>query len=303
MTNGNDALVVVTSAAGMSGQFAVKALTRRGVNVRGLVRRPEQAVAIERLGATTAIGDVRDPDFVASALVGATAVYHICPRLVDFEVELGRSMIAAASVAKVRRFVFQSVAHSYIQEMPHHWDKLQVQILLERAEIPFAVIQPTNYMQNVTWAWNQILASGVYDLPYSADAPLTWVDAEDVAEAAATVLTDPAFEGGTYELCGTDRALSRHEICELLTDRLGRKIQAGVRPWSEWRNIPRYRNWSVEQLRRLEAMFTYYDRHGFRAGNRKVAGMVLGREPAHYSDFLDRLVAKNQAGSQTVLPS
>lgn len=230
-------------------------------------------------------------------------MYHICPRLAEFEVELGRSIIVAAREAKVKRFVFHSVAHSYIEAMPHHWDKLQVQLLLEQSDLPFAVIQPTNYMQNVTWAWNQLLATGVYDLPYSADTPLTWVDAEDVAEAAATVLLDPAFEGGTYELCGTDRALTRHEVCELLSEKLGRRIRPGVRSWDDWRKIPRYQGWSTEQLRRLEAMFAYYDQHGFRAGNRTVAAMILGREPINYAGFLDRIVVQGGAGMEPAMPA
>jgi uncharacterized protein YbjT (DUF2867 family) len=284
--------VLVTSAAGMTGLLVVRALSRRGAAVRALVRGEAQAAAARAAGAAgTLIGDLRTPEHLARACEGVHAVYHICPRLAPDEVAIGTAAIAAARAARVPRFVYHGVAHPYVQAMPHHWDKLQVQLALEQSDLAYAVIQPTNYMQNITWAWQALLETGTYFLPYSAATSLTWVDAEEVAEAAARVVLEPGFEGGAYELCGTPRALTRHEICQALSRRLGRTIRAGVKPWDEWRQIPRYRGWSEEQLRRLRLMFEYYDRHGFRAGNPKVLEMILGRGATGYEAFLERLAA------------
>lgn len=284
--------VLVTGAAGMTGRLVVRALLRRGAAVRAFVRNDAQAAAARAAGADGIFtGDLREPAHLARAFEGARAVYHVCPRLVPDELAIGQAMIAAARAARVERFVYHGVAHPHIQAMPHHWDKLQVQLALEQSDLGYAVIQPTNYMQNVTWAWDELVAAGTYFLPYSADTPLTWVDAEDVAEAAARVVLEPGFEGGLYELCGAASTLNRHEICDLLGRRLGRTIRAGVRTWDEWRHIPRYRGFSDEQLRRVRLMFEYYDRHGFRAGNPKVLEMILGRPATGYAAFLDRLAS------------
>jgi uncharacterized protein YbjT (DUF2867 family) len=284
--------VLVTGAAGMTGLLVVRALARRGAAVRAFVRNEAQAQAARSAGAAGAlIGDLREPAQLGRACEGVRAVYHICPRLVPDEIAIGTAAIAAARAARVERFVYHGVAHPWIQALPHHWDKLQVQLALEQSDLAYAVIQPTNYMQNVTWAWQALLETGTYFLPYSPDTPLTWVDAEDVAEAAARVVLEAGFEGGSYELCGTPRPLSRRAICERLSRKLGRTIRAEVKPWDEWRRIPRYRGWSDEQLRRLRLMFDYYDRHGFRAGNPKVLEMLLGRGATSYDAFLERLPA------------
>lgn len=44
-------------------------------------------------------------------------------------------------------------------------------------------------MQNISWAWSTIMASGQFALPYLADQGMTWVYMHDVAEAMANVLT------------------------------------------------------------------------------------------------------------------
>jgi len=275
---------------------------RRGRPVRAFVKNELQARAMHALGASqTVVGDIASAADVRRALDGACAVYLICPRFHENEPGIMRTWIAEAESLRLPRFVYQGVAHPYIQAMPHHWDKLQAQLMLEQSTLPYAVIQPTNYMRNVTWAWNRLLAEGCYTLPYSATSPVTWVDAHDVAEAAAKVLTEPGHEGGAYELCGTPGGLSRAQICQLLSACLGRPIEATTVSWGVWRQLPRYQGWSEGQMTRLKAMFDYYDRCGFRAGNPSVLSMLLGRPATTYAQYLQGLMQLPEDQRQAVL--
>lgn len=295
-------MIVVTAAAGFSGQGVVRALKHAGHAVRALAKNPAQAAALQSLGADQVqTGDMRDPTAVRAALSGAQALYFICPRFAEDEPAIGALWIREAEAARLPRFVYHGVAHPYIADMPHHWDKLTVQLALERSSLPFTVLQPTNYMRNVTWAWNRLVEDGVYRLPYSADAPLTWVDAGDVAAVAARVLTEPGHDCGVYELCGTDGALTRRQLCTLLSERLGRPIRAEEAAWDDWQHLPRYRGWTPGQMARLKAMFDYYGRHGFRAGNTRVLAMLLGRAPTGYAQYLDDLMRLPAQARQAVL--
>jgi NAD(P)H dehydrogenase (quinone) len=295
-------MFVVTSAAGFSGRNVCTALLRRGHVVRAFVKNETQAETLRVLGAQqTVVGDIASAADARRALDGVRAVYLICPRFHEDEPGIVRTWIAEAERMRTPRFVYQGVAHPYIQAMPHHWDKLQGQLMLEQSTLPYAVIQPTNYMRNVTWAWNWLLTEGRYTLPYSATTLLTWVDADDVAEAAAMVLTEPGHEGGAYELCGTPDGLSRAHICQLLSTCLGRPIEAATATWETWRQLPRYRGWSEGQMARLKAMFDYYDRHGLRAGNPRVLSMLLGRPATTYAQYLQRLMRLPENQRQAVL--
>lgn len=295
-------MIVVTSSAGFSGQNVCLALLRLGQKVRAFVKNSAQAGTLKSLGVEeVVVGNLESPEDAERALRGSAALYMICPRFHEDEPGMVATWIKAAEKVRLPRFVYQGVAHPYIEEMPHHWDKLRSQLLLEQSSLNFSVIQPTNYMRNVTWAWNRLVTDGRYILPYSADVPLTWVDADDVASAAAAVLTEKGHEGGIYELSGTPDGLSRRQICSLLSQYLGKPIEAATASWEEWRNLPRYRGWSEGQMVRLRAMFSYYDRHGLRAGNPRILSMLLNRPATTYSAFLEGLMKRPEGERQAVL--
>lgn len=151
-----------------------------------LLRSELVAIAVRQqvlsLGAAEVVlGDLRNADAVHAALRDTDAVYFICPRFAEDEPAMGALWIAQAEAAGIKRFVYQAVAHPYIQAMPHHWDKLQVQLMLEHSRLPYTVLQP-----------------------------ITWVDADDVAEVAARVLTEPGHDGGAYELMRYARRSDAH---------------------------------------------------------------------------------------------
>ena len=87
--------------------------------------------------------------------------------------------------------------------MPHHWAKLQTEEMLFASGFDLTILQPTAYMQNIVGAWRGITEDGMFRVPYPVETRLSLVDLEDVAEAAALVLTQDGHAGATYELVGT----------------------------------------------------------------------------------------------------
>jgi nucleoside-diphosphate-sugar epimerase len=68
--------ILVTGASGFLGGHLVDDLLARGQTVRALVRRPEQAGALQQRGVETILGDVRSASDVARAVGGAAVVHH-----------------------------------------------------------------------------------------------------------------------------------------------------------------------------------------------------------------------------------
>jgi NAD(P)-dependent dehydrogenase (short-subunit alcohol dehydrogenase family) len=62
--------ILVTGATGEVGSHFVPRLLQRGNNVRLLVRRAEQAEAFRKLGAEVIVGDLSQPESLASAVAG-----------------------------------------------------------------------------------------------------------------------------------------------------------------------------------------------------------------------------------------
>ena len=280
-------MILITGAAGKTGRTVIRALSARGATVRALVHRPEQVRGVEELGARdVVVGDVRQAATMEKAARGVQAVYHICPNVSPDEVAIGQTVIAAARSAGVEHFVYHSVLHPQTEAMPHHWLKLRVEERLFESGLPFTILQPTAYMQNVLAHWGRVLEEGLYPVPYGVETRLSLVDLEDVAEATAIVLTEPGHAGATYELVGTE-ALSQAEVAATLSRGLGRPVRAQVVPVETWEQGARASGLGDYQVETLKQMFRYYERHGFH-GNPRVLSWLLDRAPTGFAAFVER---------------
>ncbi|MBI5934420.1 MAG: NmrA/HSCARG family protein [Chloroflexi bacterium] len=288
-------MILITGAAGKTGRAIIQALTKRGETVRALVHRSDQTASIKALGVDDVIvGNLLDQSVIRQAVQDVRAVYHIAPNVSPDEVSIGRTIIAAAQTTGVGHFVFHSVLHPQIEAMPHHWRKMRVEELLFASGLPFTILQPTAYMQNILAHWDQIIEKGRYPIPYSTETRLSLVDLEDVADAAAIVLTEPRHIGATIELVGTP-PMSQREIADSLADPLGHPVEAEVVSLEEWERVARASGLGDYQVLTLLKMFCYYESHGF-AGNPNALSCLLGRQPTSFAEFVERIKNDHRIG-------
>ncbi|MFK7805293.1 MAG: NmrA family NAD(P)-binding protein [Anaerolineae bacterium] len=265
-------MILVTGSSGKTGRTIIQKLAQKQVAVRAWARRPKTKI---EGAAELFVGDMTNPADWAKAFIGVTKIYHICPNMHPAEVEIGRMAIAAAQDANIDHFVYHSVLHPQIKAMPHHWNKLLVEEKLFESNLPFTIVQPTAYIQNLIPQFPAIQQDGVLRLPYPAEACISLVDLNDVAEAVAIVLTSGRFLGAILELVGT-QPLSQTEVATILADTVGRDVKFSEIPLSQWAadnaSLPNYARET------LLAMFRYYASYGL-VGNSAVLEMILGRKP------------------------
>lgn len=282
-------MILISGAAGKTGQAVIRALAAQGERVRALVHRPEQARWVEEMGAREVIvGDMRVQATMDRATHGVRAVYHICPNVSPDEAIIGQAAIAAAHSAGVEHLCYHSVLHPQVEAMPHHWEKMRVEEQLYESGLCYTILQPTAYMQNVLAHWDRISKHGVYPAPYALETRLSMVDLEDVAEAAAIVLTEPGHGGATYELVG-EAAMTQTEVAAVLSRQLRRAVRAEVTPLDEWERGARAAGLGDYQVETLLKMFRYYEGYGF-WGNPRVLGWLLRRPPTTFAAFIERAV-------------
>ncbi|MFN8440273.1 MAG: NmrA family NAD(P)-binding protein [Caldilineaceae bacterium] len=277
-------MILITGASGKTGRAVVGKLAGSGQTVCALVRRPEQREALLQSGVNEVIvGDLASQADLALATRGVTAIYHICPNMHPGEVGIGQSLIEAARSNGVRRIVYHSVLHPQTQAMPHHWNKLRVEELLFESGLEFTILQPCAYMQNVLAYRKSIVDEGRYRVPYAIETRIGMVDLNDVAEVAAKVLTEAGHSGAIYELASSE-ALSQSEVAQILSETLGRPVQAEAQDRSEWEANARSTGLSDYAIDTLLRMFLYYERYGFE-GNAQVLEMLLGRKTATFAEW------------------
>ena len=282
-------MILVTGAAGKTGRAVITALVARGQAVRALVHRDEQIQAVKSMGAKEAIvGDMRDENILRKATRGVRAVYHICPNVNPDEIAIGKAAINAARDDRVEQFVFHSVMHPQTEAMTHHWNKLRVEEALFESGLAYTILQPASYMQNVLGGWQAIVERGVYSVPYSVKARMSMVDLEDVAQAAAVVLTERDHLDATYELAGPKVQTQTH-VAEILSKHLKRPVRAEQVTIEAWTRQAQASGMGEYQVGTLVKMFHYYDHHGF-WGNPRMLSHLLGRTPTKFETFVERVM-------------
>ena len=282
-------MILITGAAGKTGQAVIQALSRRGETLRALVHDPGQIQTVKALGVhEVLVGDLLYRSALDEAFKDVRAVYQIPPNVNPDEVVIGKNMIDAAQSAGIEHFVFHSVLQPQIEAMPHHWKKLRVEEALLQSGLPFTILQPTAYMQNILAQWDNIIQRGSYSAPYPEETRLSMVDLEDVAQVAATVLTEAGHAGATYELVG-EHAISQIKVAAILSQKLNRPIQITVTPLKDWEERARASGLGDYQVDTLIRMFRYYADYGFE-GNSHVLNWLLGRPPRSFEDFVTRMV-------------
>jgi uncharacterized protein YbjT (DUF2867 family) len=277
-------MILITGAGGKTGKTLIKALSTEE-SICAFVYREERIPIVKALGAEKVIvGDMRDEASMRSAMEGVRAVYHVSPNMSPDEVVTGKLVIGEARKAGVEHIVYHSVLHPQTQKMNHHWQKLRVEELILESGLPFTILQPAPYMQNLLAGWRSVVEYGILRVPYSVNSKFSFVDLEDLAEAAKIVLTEPDHVNATYELAGT-LPMSHVQVAETLSRVLNRDVRAERENIDDLRiRTGKMGEYAIENLVR---MFEYYDKWGL-TSNPNVLRWILRREPTSLETFVER---------------
>ena len=224
------------------------------------------------------------------ALTGTDAVVHIGPAMHPREIAMGETVIDVAAAAGVGHFVLMSVTHPQLEPLLNHQAKLAAERWMLMSRLPFTILQPMHYMQDVDVPGP--VADGAYRQPYSLDVGLSFVDLADVGEVAARVLSDPGrHRFATYELCGAD-TLTGRQVAAILAEVAGRPVEPQQVPADRvlagMRDAPDY---TRDGMRRL---VEHYDSYGI-TGNPNVLAGLLGRAPTPFREFARRQLSAAKA--------
>lgn len=281
-------MILITGAAGKTGRTITQALTTNGFEVRAVVHKEDQISEMEKIGAKEVIvSDLLDEAKLDVAFFGSSAIYHICPNMHPQEEEIGQLMIQLAQKNHLKHFVYHSVLHPQVEAMPHHWKKMRVEDHLFKIKMPFTILQPAAYMQNVLGYLEKMLKNGEYRIPYSTSSKSSMIDLDDLAEVVVKIFSEPGHENAIYELCSSE-ALSALDVAQVVAGITGKLILAGTLDRSAWEKQVRKNGLSDYAVSTLIKMFEYYEEHDF-IGNSNQLTWLLGRQPTTFEQFFRRV--------------
>lgn len=277
-------MILVTGASGKTGRTITSALSAHGMDVRAIVRKNNQVDQLKKLGAKEVIvADLLDSEKMDEVFFGTTAIYHICPNMHPQEEEIGQLMIRSAQKNHLKHFVYHSVLHPQVEAMPHHWKKMRVEDQIFKIKMPFTILQPAAYMQNVLGYLDDMLKTSEYRIPYSTSSRTSMIDLNDLAEVVVKVLSEPGHENAIYELASSE-AFSALDVATVVASVTGKLILAGTLDRANWEKDARKAGMSDYAVDTLLKMFQYYEENDF-IGNSNQLTWLLGRKPNSFKQF------------------
>lgn len=207
---------------GTIGNSVVEGLIRKGSKVRVAVFKPQPNAAWDRAGVEQVEFDYARPETLARAFGGVDAYFSVSPLIQNLS-ETGIQAVDAAKRAGVRRIVRSSVLGAADDAITFpRWHRA-VEKTIEESGLPYTILQPTAFMQNLLLYTNSIKKDGKF-YAAQADARASLVDARDIAEAAVIALTESGHDGKKYKITGGE-PISNGDIAEVLSDVTGKPVQ------------------------------------------------------------------------------
>jgi uncharacterized protein YbjT (DUF2867 family) len=215
-------VILVIGGRSKIGSALISDLLDRGEQVRALVRPREEAGPLPSTVQITT-GDLGDAASLGRAMDGISKVFLLCGPTPD-EVALNRNAIDAACEAKVQLLVRSSIlgadgaAGSTFAEDHRISDGY-----LRSAGIPFAIVRPNMFMQNIPENTIPSIDDSGSFYTNAGEARISMVDTRDVAAVAAVLLTEPGHEGDEVDVTGPE-ALSYDDVAGKLSASMGRQV-------------------------------------------------------------------------------
>ncbi|MBX9921194.1 MAG: NAD(P)H-binding protein [Mycolicibacterium frederiksbergense] len=267
--------ILVLAATGKTGRRVAARLRLRGITAR-LASRSSQTPF-----------DWSDPAGWDAALEGVTAVYMVAPAAVGPAPEF----VARAQAAGVQRLVLLSGRGADTWgDSRFGLDMRSAEEAVRGSALEWTVLRPNNFAQNFDEdLFHAPLVAGELALP-AGETPEPFIDIEDVADVAATVLTEPGRHAGQiYELTGPD-ALTFAEAVDMISRASGQPITYKQISPAEYTALLVEQGVGEPDSEHVTEMFVMMDGGPLATTTGGVAS-VLGRAPRTFEDYVLRTAA------------
>lgn len=215
--------ILITGATGNISSGIITQLKGSEHRLQALVRNPDKAEELKRQGVELRVGDLEKPWTLGSAFADVDTVWILAPPGPRAPEQCSNALWAArqAGVRHVVRLSAIGASHTAptVNSRLHALSDAE----LAASGIPFTILKPHYFMQNLLMAAQSIAQQGAMYFAL-ADGKMGLIDSRDISEFAAHVLTSAGHEGKTYTITGPT-SLSMHQVAAAMSEAIGKTVK------------------------------------------------------------------------------
>ncbi len=220
--------VLITGATGQLGSLVVKHLLDRipASDIAVSVRKPEKAADLSAKGIDVRAGDFNDLALMTTAFKGIeTALIISAEDDNATRIKQHRTAVDAAKAAGVKHIVYTGIVDPKADaDFTYSAIHLDTENYIRESGVDFTILRNSFYADLLLAGVPHALETGDFGAP-AGDAKITYIPRNDLAEAAAVVLTNPAEHANkTDGLTGT-KGVTHDEIAGYIANATGKPIK------------------------------------------------------------------------------
>ncbi len=269
--------VLVTGATGNVGSEVIVQLVKRGIPVKAAVRPTGSGTAPE--GAVPVAFDFERPETFLSALDGVDRVFLMRPPQMS-DASAMRPFVEAMSEAGIEHVVFMSVQGAGSNPfVPHHG----IESLLKKSGLSWTFLRPSFFMQNLSTTHCADIRDHDEICVPAGKGRTNFIDATDIAEAAAVCLTSRGHERKAYEITGSE-ALTYEQVASTLSAACGRTISYSRPSAKQFKERMRAAGHPDEFISVMASIYALA-KFGMAAGTTDEFERLVGRKPITFAEW------------------
>ncbi|GIP22314.1 SDR family oxidoreductase [Paenibacillus sp. J22TS3] len=291
-------MIIVTGANGKLGRAVVEQLLKRvpAEQIGVSVREPNQAQELRECGVRVRRGDFDDAGNLHHAFEGASQVLIVSSGIMgEAEIPHGiqqhQTAIDTAKKAGASRVLYTShmgsSPTSHFAPMIHH---AATEKLLENSGVAFTSLRNGYYASMALMMIDGAIRTGELIAP--VDGPVAWTAHSDLAEAAATIISEQKWYGMTPNLTGPE-AIDMEGIATIASEVLGRNIRRTIVSDEEFRERMMSQGVPEASINMRMGMFLASRQGDFAQVDLALAHLI-GRSPKSFREVLKESIIHQQ---------
>jgi uncharacterized protein YbjT (DUF2867 family) len=215
-------MILITGATSDIGQKLCQLLAENKKAFRAMCRKEEQLEKFHSKGIDAVLGTFENPASLNAAMQGCDCMFLISPPT-ENQVQCEKNAIDTAKSAGIAYIVKISASDANLKSsVPWAKSHAEIDHYLRNSGLEWTILKPTAFMQNFL-TLSKPISKGI--LPQVAgNGHVGYIDAQDIARVAFSVLTEDHHRRATYFLNGPEM-LDMKEIAVQLSETLGKNVR------------------------------------------------------------------------------